>query len=51
MNNASSDPLLAAILKYLVFDVFAMTAIILYGKKIVGLACVFLGVQIPGLSA
>lgn len=28
---------------------FDMTAISVYGEKIVGLACVFLGVQIPGL--
>lgn len=41
MNNASSDPLLAAILKCLVFEMLAMTAIFLYGEKTVGLACVF----------
>lgn len=34
MNNASSDLLLAAILKSLVFEMFAMTAVFLYGEKL-----------------
>lgn len=34
MNNASSDPLLAAILKCLVLEMFAMNEIFLYGEKL-----------------
>lgn len=43
VNNALSDPPLAAILKCLLIEMLAITVVFSYGKKIVGLACLFLG--------